>query len=224
MLAFLRGRSSVLALVWLSACGGTAVVEAGGQGGAGGGASASANVATSAATGTSSAASTSSGTTGAGGSSALCEGLSESACIGAHPDCVPVYDDACCPSCDPGGCADCVDYFFHHCVALDTGCLPEEPATCGLVPGWACTGKRAECGPPVGSPSPCGAYPGCIAAVCSPDVNCPPDVECHPVSGGTCVNACDSVPPSCPEGTLAESDGFCYTGYCIRPDVCMGAP
>lgn len=215
----------LFASVLLSACDGTAVLEPGGQGGAGGaGASATSVTSGSSATATSSAESTTAGASGAGGSSVVCEGLAESSCIGAFPDCVPVYDDACCPSCEPGGCADCVDYHYHHCVAFGTGCLPEEPATCGIVPGWACGGGSAECGPPVGSPSACGAYPGCTPATCSPDVNCPPEVECHPVTGGTCVTACDALPPTCPEGSIAEADGFCYTGYCIRPDVCFAAP
>lgn len=213
----------VSSLLLAAACGGTSVLEQGGVGGAGGAGSTSVTgTSASAVSGTTTASTTSStGAGGAGGSSA-CEGLSESGCMAAYPSCVPVYDDACCPSCNPmGGCADCVDYFFHHCDALDTACLPEEPGTCGFSPGWACAGGVPDCGAPGGSPTPCGAYPGCVEATCSPDVNCPPDIQCRPVTGGTCQNQCDSVPPSCPEGTIAESDGFCYTGYCVPAEVCL---
>ncbi len=211
--------------IFLVACSGSAVVDpgTGGAGGTGNATSATTTTDASTSASTSTGNSTSVTTTGAGGAGgSLCDGLAEVPCVAAFPDCVPVYDDACCPTCDPGPCADCVNYQYHHCVSVQDGCLPEQPVVCGVIPSGACTGQAPSCGPPGGSPTPCGAQPGCIEATCSPDVNCPPDVECHPVIGGMCSTECDSVPPTCPTGTTAESDGFCYTGYCIPVEVCGG--
>ena len=34
------------------------------------------------------------------------------------------------------------------------------------------------------------------------------------------LSICDAVPPSCPPGQTAESNGSCYTGFCIPATVC----
>ncbi len=177
----------------------TGQTSTGGQGGAGG-------------------ASTTSGQ--GGGTPSACDVLGHAACVAAYPDCAPVYDDDCCPSCDPtGGCADCVDIQFHHCAPLADVCGPAGPA-CGQVPGWACSGGSATCGDPGGSVTPCASVAGCVLAVCDPTQPCME--SCHPVTAGSCTSSCDAVPPPCPAGTIAESDGFCYTGFCIPADVCGG--
>ena len=222
---------SIRALVCLAACCLTAacgqvVVQGatssnGGEGGEGGGSGSGTSPPS--ATGGSgqggfSSTSVSSGQGGAGGTKpSPCDGLGHAACIGAAPSCVPVYDDECCPSCDPsGGCADCSDIAFHHCAPV-AACGASGPS-CGFIPSWACGGNKLTCGQPNGSITPCADVPGCVLATCDPMAGCQP--ECHPVTGDSCTNDCDSVPPPCPPGTVAEADGFCYTGWCIPSDVC----
>src|SRR6185436_1755514 len=102
---------------------------------------------------------------------------------------------------------------FHHCAPLDESCGVSPP--CGVAPDWACAGGQAICGDPGGSPSLCGTVAGCTPAYCPLNVTCDQDPTCTPVTAGTCTNQCDSVPPPCPDGTVAESNGFCYTGLCV---------
>jgi hypothetical protein len=172
---------------------------------------------------TTSSVSTSSVSTGGSGGASDCAGLGEIACLGAHPTCVPVYDDQCCPMCDPtGGCADCVNWGFHHCATLENGCLPEMPIECGVVPGWACSGGSAACEP--ASPltkTPCATVPGCVASYCPVDVECETDPVCVPVDKDMCSEAlCDAVPPNCAPGTIPAVEAGCYTGGCILAGVC----
>ncbi|MBK8257751.1 MAG: M36 family metallopeptidase [Polyangiaceae bacterium] len=162
------------------------------------------------------------GSSGAGGSGGIaCAGLPEIACLGAFPECVPVYDDLCCASCDPaGGCADCFEIRFDHCEPLNQAC--NNGPECGLVPEWACNGKDAGCDiDPGASQTPCASEAGCVPAYCPTDGECDVDPICHPVKAGMCVVQCDAIPPSCPAGTFPESDGFCHTGRCIPESLCV---
>lgn len=206
----------------LTGCGGNVIAQttgdpgAGGSGGQGGETSAGG-----AAEGGASTTSSSSGAGGAGGTA--CDGLGEIACLKAYPDCVPVYDDMCCPMCDPmAGCADCVNWAFHHCAPHADGCLPEQPAVCGTVPGWACAGGAASCEPP--SPAtkiPCATIPGCVVSYCPTDVDCETDPVCVPVDGDMCdIALCNAIPPACPDGTFPAVEGGCYSGACIPQAFC----
>lgn len=163
------------------------------------------------------------GSAGAGGS-VDCAGLGEIACLGAYPSCVPVYDDQCCPACDPmGGCADCVNWGFHHCTTHENGCLPEQPVECGLVPGWACVGGSASCEPATPlTKTPCATVPGCVASFCPVDIACETDPVCIPVDKDLCGPVvCAVVPPNCPNGTTPAVEGGCFTGGCLLSTVCM---
>lgn len=194
------------------ACGSSVAVP----NGSGGGSSSSSSGGTSTGGTTTGAGGTSTGT----GGSAACGAIpSEIGCLAAFPECVPVYDDKCCPSCDPtGGCADCVDIHFHHCAPVGMACIK---TPCGVAPPWACAGAEANCAiDPGGSTTPCHTVPGCTAGYCSLDTTCKTDPVCVPVTKGSCTALCDGIPPPCPAGTVAESDGFCYTGLCIPADVC----
>jgi hypothetical protein len=194
----------------LVACGSSVSVPSSsstGSGGAGG------------ATVTTTASSSGSGGSGANGA---CVSLSEISCLQAPKACAPVYDDHCCPMCDPvGGCADCIDIRFHHCAPLGDVCGTQP--SCGIVPPWACTGGKAECGiDPGGSATPCHTVAGCTAAFCETDVTCKTDPVCHPVTAAMCTVLCDQPPPPCPMGTYPEGDGSCYTGSCIAFELCNG--
>ncbi|MDH5492990.1 MAG: hypothetical protein OEY14_13630, partial [Myxococcales bacterium] len=147
-----------------------------------------------------------------GGAPTECAGLPEGLCA-AHPACAPVYDDACCPGCEMGPCADCASYFYHRCEPKTRVC--EGTAFfCGLTPRWACTGGTADCSS-AGSTGAggCALVPGCVADALEPS-------SCAPITEGTCAIRCRSV-CTCPMGTICEGDGFCMTGRCIEPSVCF---
>jgi hypothetical protein len=164
------------------------------------------------------AATTTSTTTGVGGGSG-CKGLFEADCLAHHPECAPIYDDVCCPTCNPGACADCQNFEFYECVPTSEAC--SGTPTCGITPEWACNGAEPVCPKldPGGGAYECEATPGCVVAGCSPDVNCN-QRECHPVTADSCFATCDIPAPSCPPAFTAEANGFCYTGFCIPAAVC----
>ncbi len=220
--------SKPLALVFVglfAACGGNVEVDSSGGGGTGGGATTT----SSATGGTTGTGGNTGGTTGTGGNTGgstgvggfgggACEGYDELSCLGAFPSCVPVYDDNCCPSCNPmGGCADCFNMQFHHCEENNNVCNP----SCGIVPEWGCFGKQADCNiNPGGSAELCTSVPGCTPAYCNLNQDCTTDPVCHPVFADMCVSLCNAIPPPCPNGTTAETNGSCYTGFCIEQQLC----
>lgn len=222
-----RSRSRSLLFVGaalaLAGCGGNVLTQPSGGGGSGGdGGDGPGGQTSTPSTGQGGAITTSTGAGGAGG--AACEGLGEIACLGAYPSCVPVYDNQCCPSCEPqGGCADCLNYTYHHCATLENGCLPEVPVECGVVPGWACVGGAADCGSvvPWQTKIPCAQVPGCVPSYCPFDADCTTDPVCIPVHGEMCGPVfCESEPPPCPEGTVPGANGSCWSGGCIPEALC----
>jgi hypothetical protein len=202
-----------IVIVWLGC--GTEVTKIGtGSGASGPGSGGNGATGATGASGGGGSISTASG--GSGGSE--CDGLFEAECMAAFPACAPAYDDDCCPACDPGPCADCSNYEFHHCGPRDEIC---SAGACWFANKLACSGATPDC-PPLGGPVSeyvCDQAPGCEVVHCSPEANCV-EVECHAVTAGSCSTMCDAVPPSCPPGETAESDGFCYTGFCISAEVC----
>jgi hypothetical protein len=217
-LGFHRARCGVSVgfLVMLAACGSNVDVEnssgaaTAGSSGSTGGASTS---------GTGSAGGSSSSVGAGGGASGSCESLGHTACLAAYPDCVPVYDDACCPMCNPTFCADCVNYEFHHCAPYAEGCAPDTPF-CGFTVPEHCAGQLPACGSPNGSPALCGQWPGCTYTECPVGELCDVGPHCTPVTPGACTVVCKSLPPECPPEMVAEADGDCWTGMCIMADVC----
>ena len=149
---------------------------------------------------------------------AACATLGETACLTAAGRCAPVYDDTCCPMCEPTGmCADCVNYRFHECIPYEeSGCVPGAIGHCGQTPSWFCQGTAPVC--PEGGM--CGSVPGCVAVTpaCPPDTFCG-DI-CHAVTAWSCGPACvGELAPAC--DTVAEvAKGGAYTGYCLPSDVC----
>ncbi|MCA9606537.1 MAG: hypothetical protein KC619_13120 [Myxococcales bacterium] len=147
-----------------------------------------------------------------------CAGLGEVACL-AVPGCVATYHDACCSMCEPGlGCADCTDWEFWSCETFTDAC---GHTTCGDTPLWVCPEAPPNCG--AATPTGLGAcsVPGCVPVVAAEGFMDPAQ-PCAPVTAGSCTTSCRMVMPTCPEGTTAEGDGFCYTGLCIPAEVCGG--
>jgi hypothetical protein len=214
--SLLLGSAAVLAFAGLLGCGGNVTIGDGGGGAGGGTTTGSGGNTTTTGTGGGTTTTTITGTP------TPCETLDHISCLNAYPSCVPVYDDKCCPTCDMGGCADCINIQFHHCAPYTEQCTGA-PTICGNTPGWACDGKQADCNiDPGGSTAPCATVPGCLPTYCSLTLeSCPGDPVCHPATKGTCLNQCNSPPPPCPNGTYPESDGLCYTGYCVPQDVCV---
>ena len=142
---------------------------------------------------------------------AICDGLAWGRCVGT-PGCVPVFDDQCCPTCNPGACADCVDWQYIGCKTQSEACNGGLP--CGTPDKAVCESVPHQC-----DQGPCEFQLGCEVFKCSLDGAPCPD-QCLEVSAGICDAMCDSTPPNCPEGTTAASDGFCWTGLCVPFEVC----
>ncbi|MFO0619717.1 MAG: hypothetical protein U0414_44445 [Polyangiaceae bacterium] len=155
-------------------------------------------------------------TSSSSGKPPVCAGLGETQCLAAFPECAPVYDDFCCPTCTPGPCADCVNMQFYECQPAASVCSGA-PLSCGVVSKENCAGLPATC-----ESAYCPANAGCVQ-VCEPDANgqCMAG-PCHPVTAGSCTSVCDGIPPNCPPGFVPEQDGTCYTGFCIPDQVCSG--
>lgn len=205
----------------LGACGGNVSTTNGGGGSAGGN--------TGGAGGASSTGGGSTGGAGGGigftGGGPGCEAFDHVACLNNFPACVPVYDDACCSSCDPGTCADCIHLQFHHCAPKEQGC-GSQPPPCGFVPDWACAGGQAACDiDPGGSPEPCGTVAGCVAAECSLDYDCETSPVCVPVTKDICgPSLCNTNAPSCPAGTEPQVKDGCFTTFCVPTALCPPTP
>ncbi|MFK7988287.1 MAG: hypothetical protein AB8I08_19865 [Sandaracinaceae bacterium] len=142
-----------------------------------------------------------------------CDGLGPAACF-AEFACAPIFDNACCPSCTPGPCADCENPVY-------AGCGPFEACrgACGDSPSWACFPTEPSCSGarPLGDES-CD-QPGCVPAS-APIGEPSPMGLCRPITGDSCTVACRQMAPLCPEGTVPEGDGECYTGWCLPAFVC----
>jgi hypothetical protein len=153
---------------------------------------------------------TGTGFTTATGTSAQCAGLPFGHCI-TSPACAPIFDDLCCPSCDPGPCLDCVDWGFVGCMDRESVCAGN--IQCGFAGDYICQGTQPSCR------GFCDGTIGCEHAVCPQ--NGPPCDVCIPILPGICDSSCDEPPPSCPAGFVGATDGFCWTGLCIPESFCF---
>lgn len=199
-----RARAAVLALavglVAAAACGGKVVfVEDEGAGGSGTTSTSKATGATTKAT-TSSAPSTMT-------TPFVCENLSFGECVTA-PGCAPIFDDACCPQCSPGMCADCVNWEFIGCLDRDAACNGN--FDCGFAGQYVCQGSVPNCN------WFCEGTMGCEPAICGSSP-CP---GCQAIIANVCDAVCDVPAPPCPPGFVAASDGVCWTGMCIDQVIC----
>lgn len=143
-----------------------------------------------------------------------CEGLGAAACF-ANVECSAVFDDACCPDCTDGPCADCVDYTYFGCRPFE-GCRE----ACGHSPSWACYPTAPDCTGATPTDSDSCDQTGCVPAV-APIGALPLMDTCVPITGDSCTVACRRVAPNCPAGTVPEGDGSCYTDRCIPAFVCL---
>lgn len=146
-----------------------------------------------------------------------CDGLSAGNCLAAG--CVPVFDDSCCPTCEPGPCADCTNIDW-------LGCRPasESPCAggCGVAPEWVCTTAEPDCSTAHVVDQDSCDRPGCIPSF--PSGEGTPDIataSCTPITADSCRVTCRRLPPTCPTGTYAEGDGSCYTERCIPNFYCL---
>lgn len=207
-LALTALRASLLFTVFLSACGGSTLVDGPGAGGAGG---------------SSSSTTTSATATSSTGGPSCADQPSEAYCISAFPDCVPIYDDTCCPTCTPGACVDsCTDNVYQGCEKAEVACQPEPAIECGFVPEWACAGGVPECGDANGLKSPCGKYTGCAELTCFGGFDCS---TCVPLSVAACVEDCagSGDNSNCSVDTVPHMGGDgCPDGTCIPKKACFG--
>ena len=148
------------------------------------------------------------GPTTSTGTTTSCAELGYTECLG-DAECVPLFDDLCCPTCNPGECMDCVDWRFVQCMPRDIGC--DGRVECGEPDRNVCEGVAPRCDLDF-----CDGVIGCAAQVC-PDFEC---FECAPVIAGMCDASCDAPLPLCPPGWVPASDGFCWTGLCVEENVC----
>jgi len=146
-----------------------------------------------------------------------CDALAEADCIG-DPTCAPVYDDFCCPECIPiGACADCTAIAMYRCAPLAEAC---DSDVCGTVLPAHCAGSVPTCESAVPSARRRCSEQGCAVAF---EPGCLEGclVECVPVTADICTEVCDGVPPACPDDSVPERDGFCFTGRCIAASACI---
>lgn len=143
--------------------------------------------------------------------------LGPAACLAAG--CAPDFDDACCPMCNPGACADCQNFEYHSCQSYASACLGGP--SCGVAPAWGCGPAAPFCdgahAVDLDSCDRVGCVPGFPSGTGDPVLS---TATCIPIQMDSCTVACRSLPPPCPTGTTAEGDGFCYTGVCIPSFVC----
>lgn len=147
-----------------------------------------------------------------------CDDLGPAACLAdVALDCAPAFDDACCPSCDPtGACADCIDWAYRGCRPRTSVCLTGD---CATVPSWACGPAAPVCETAVRVGLTSCDRVGCVPAF-APEGGPEPTVACVPILGTSCTVFCRRAAPDCPEGTVPEGDGSCYTDRCIPAFVC----
>ena len=145
-----------------------------------------------------------------------CEALSERECV-ADDACIPLYDDRCCSTCEPGPCADCYEPVFYECATRSSVCEGGGPMRCSFPSPGACMGET-ECG--VANPiseERCD-IPGCVVGErCGRD-SC--EVACRPITGDSCEAVCFLEPPECFGGKIPEVQEGCFTGWCVPAFVC----
>lgn len=151
-----------------------------------------------------------------------CTGLGPAECMAMFTlDCVPEFDDACCPVCAPGGpCADCTNPTYVGCVPrAESSCLGGPH--CGTAPPWACGPAAPVCETAhVVDVDSCDRV-GCVPAYPSGDGEPVRETAiCVGIVANSCTVACRRIAPPCPTGTVAEGDGSCYTDRCIPAFVC----
>jgi hypothetical protein len=111
------------------------------------------------------------------------------------------------------------------CVPVGGTCMD---VTC--APGETCEVQCNAAGvcQPVCVPTTGGA---CTAVLCGPGYHCEEECNAMGTCTATCVAnqdpgactgvvVCDSLPPTCPMGTVAGIRNGCWTGYCIPESAC----
>ena len=147
-----------------------------------------------------------------------------------NAECVPIFEDTCCPSCHPGPCADCflAGYRFAACDMRVPVCEGVADP-CGVLPSGFCGDDPPDCSTAVVVDDRWCSIPGCVAFI---DVERCPDgacdaSQCVPLDRESCGEAlCDRIPPTCPDGWRPLVVDGCYgdRDRCIPNDVCSARP
>lgn len=144
-------------------------------------------------------------------------------CDGAEDPESDSFDPApgCTPVCEPDEVITCDDSACPPDAHCEISCLPCWPGEDDNGDGMC--GCETTCVP---------NFDGCAAALCEPNTHCEETcgdggctVTCEPDdtnNPGECVGEvfCDSLPPMCPESTVAGRRDGCWTGYCIPLTAC----
>lgn len=175
--------ASLLLATSFAACGGTTVIEAGGEGGAGG----SGGVTTSTGQGGSTTSSTSSTSSGSVGCTTHEDCPGGSVCLFSIGECVPSCGEFC-DACDPGTvCDGCATSSCPGCADCVAACIPIQPGQCDEndpCPDDAiCLHDQRQCAPSC-------AFDGTCAD---------PGQQCTPCATGSCCGCKNCVPACTPE-------------------------
>jgi hypothetical protein len=163
----------LLLALFATACGGTAVVEAG-AGGAGSGAT-STSTTDASATGV-----TATSTSTGGGACASHTDCPGELCIFATGQCAPACSDGICPSCGPGlVCETCATSSCPGCDDCLGACAPATPDRCDdddpCAPGSVCLWYYRVCAPGCETDMDCGGFAycdGCATSSCCGCADC----------------------------------------------------
>ncbi len=145
-----------------------------------------------------------------------CAELAPAACLQAG--CVPTFDDACCSSCNPVGCADCTNWTYYACLPFVETCTAPQ---CSRPLTGICSPIALDCSGAHPSDEDSCDIAGCVPAY--PSGTGEPNLAeaiCVPIHANVCTVSCRRAEPPCPSRTVAEGDGSCYTDRCIPELVC----
>ncbi len=158
-----------------------------------------------------------------------CEGLDAYQCS-RHDDCVAQhYASSSCGGGTPAEGADCAPEIDPYTVGVFQACAPEPTQAQGCYEDFECPSGTTCNSEEVCLPGPyaCNLGGGEADALIPCDNRCYGYcVEVGDPDPGNCYEQalCDSIGPTCPEGTLPGVRNGCWSGYCIPVAECPDDP
>lgn len=137
-----------------------------------------------------------------------CEGLDEASCT-ETAGCRAIYLSDCPPDAD----CDTTNYNYADCWGVAPS-GPDPSLECAGLDAFSCSRAEHCSARHIQSETGgVGFFESCVDEMTDSEV-------------GSCVGepACDSLPPDCPDGTVAGRDADCWTGFCIPLDECDQVP